>query len=95
MAESDATDHHTVCLGAAPCFGAARHETVLAAALRAGVAMASSCRNGSCRSCLCRLVSGSIVYSIEWPGLSAEEKREGLILPCVARPTSDLVIGPA
>lgn len=95
MAEPDATEHHTVCLGVTPCFAAAAHETVLAAALRAGVAMASSCRNGSCRSCLCRLVSGSIVYSIEWPGLSAEEKREGLILPCVARPCSDLVIGPA
>jgi hypothetical protein len=27
-----------------------------------------------------------------WPGLSADEKRQGFILPCVARPESDLVI---
>ena len=31
-------------------------------------------------------------YVIEWPGLSAEEQAEGLILPCVAVPESPLVI---
>ncbi len=38
------------------------------------------------------LVSGRIAYHIEWPGLSAEEKRDGLILPCVAHPLSDVVL---
>ena len=27
-----------------------------------------------------------MTYRIEWPGLSAEEKRVGMILPCVAYP---------
>jgi hypothetical protein len=27
-----------------------------------------------------------------WPGLSAEEKADGLFLPCVAYPASDLVM---
>jgi hypothetical protein len=41
---------------------------------------------------LCRLDSGQIAYAIEWPGLSVEEKLEGLVLPCVARPLSDIVL---
>jgi hypothetical protein len=41
---------------------------------------------------MCRLVIGRIDYEIEWPGLSAEEKREGLVLPCVARPLTDVVL---
>jgi len=41
---------------------------------------------------MCRLLSGTIAYRIEWPGLSAEEKAEGWILPCVAYAQSDLVL---
>jgi ferredoxin len=66
--------------------------SLLVSAARGGVVLASSCRNGSCRSCICRVQSGSARHLIEWPGLSLEEKREGYILPCVAVATSDLVI---
>jgi ferredoxin len=66
--------------------------TVLESSLLSGVAMASSCRNGTCRTCMCRLVSGSFDYQIQWPGLSQEEKEQGWFLPCVAVPTSDLVL---
>lgn len=52
----------------------------------------SSCRNGTCRTCLCQLVSGQVTYRIEWPGLSLDEKREGFILPCVAHAASDVVL---
>ncbi|MFC6284201.1 MULTISPECIES: 2Fe-2S iron-sulfur cluster-binding protein [Polaromonas] len=54
--------------------------------------MDSSCRNGTCRTCICLLTSGQVSYRIEWPGLSLDEKREGYILPCVAYPVSDVVI---
>lgn len=67
-------------------------QTLLQAALGAGLRLPSSCRNGTCRACLCRLLSGSVSYLIDWPGLLAEEKAEGWILPCVACATSDLVI---
>jgi len=67
-------------------------QTLLQAALAAGVALPRSCRNGSCRACMCRLLDGRIRYRIEWPGLLAEEKQEGWILPCVAHAESDLVI---
>jgi ferredoxin len=65
---------------------------LLKAAQAAGIRLPSSCRNGTCRACMCRLVSGTVEYGIEWPGLLAEEKREGWILPCVALARSALVI---
>lgn len=65
---------------------------LLRAAREAGIVLPSSCRNGTCRACLCRLRSGSVRYAIEWPGLSADEKAEGLILPCVAIALGPLVI---
>jgi len=65
---------------------------VLIAAEQAGLYMESSCRNGTCRSCLCQLRSGRVSYRMAWPGLSAEEKAENFILPCVAYAQSDLVI---
>ena len=57
-----------------------------------GLQLTSSCRNGTCRICICQLVKGEVAYRIEWPGLSRDEKREGFILPCVAYPVSDVVI---
>jgi len=68
---------------------------LLESARDAGWVLPSSCRNGTCRTCTCRLVSGRVSYAIEWPGLSAEEKAEGSILPCVALPGSDLVLDAA
>jgi ferredoxin len=65
---------------------------LLASALAAGVILPSSCRNGTCRACLCLMEQGQVHYEIEWPGLSLDEKREGCILPCVACPDTDLVI---
>jgi ferredoxin len=73
-------------------FDAAPAQTVLEAARAAGHRLVSSCRNGTCRACLSRIVDGQIAYRIEWPGLSADEKRDGFTLPCVAEPRSDLVI---
>jgi ferredoxin len=69
--------------------------TLLEAAEMSRVQLPSSCRNGTCRTCLCQLVSGTVRYTIEWPGLSAEEKAEGCVLPCVAQPTSDVVLDQA
>ena len=67
-------------------------ETVLSAALAAGVPLPKLCRNGTCRTCRCKLLSGTAEHTIEWPGLSREEKAEGWVLPCVLRPLSDCVL---
>ena len=73
-------------------FDAAAGATLLQAAETAGLSLPSSCRNGSCRTCLCRLTAGSVRYLVEWPGLSIDEKRAGYTLPCVAVPESDVVL---
>ncbi|MEO7496340.1 MAG: 2Fe-2S iron-sulfur cluster-binding protein [Massilia sp.] len=71
-------------------FDAGPAETLLKAAERAGIALPSSCRNGTCRTCLCQMRGGAVRYVVEWPGLSVDEKREGCILPCVAVALTDL-----
>jgi hypothetical protein len=50
-------------------FDAEAPDTVLQAAERAGVRLPSSCRNGTCRTCICQS-SGTVRYKIDWPGLS-------------------------
>jgi ferredoxin len=75
-------------------FDAPAETPLLLSALQAGLRFDSSCRNGSCRTCIRQLASGRVSYRIAWPGLSAEEKAGGYILPCVAYPASDLVLLP-
>ena len=73
-------------------FPADATQTILQAFEVAQIYLSSSCRNGTCRTCISTLICGDIRYNIYWPGLSAEEKQAGLILPCCAHPQSDLVI---
>ncbi|SIT29184.1 2Fe-2S iron-sulfur cluster-binding protein [Achromobacter sp. MFA1 R4] len=73
-------------------FDAPAGTSVLMAAQAAGIKLPSSCRNGTCRACMCLMLEGSVAYAIEWPGLSRDEKEEGWILPCVAQATGALEI---
>jgi ferredoxin len=73
-------------------FDCAADQPLLLAALNAGIALPWSCRNGTCRSCIAQLAEGRIEHRIPWPGLSAEEKAEGWVLPCVAEPRSDVTL---
>jgi ferredoxin len=66
--------------------------TLLKAAEASGIELPSSCRNGTCRTCICQRLSGETRHIVEWPGLSADEKAEGWILPCVAQALSDLTL---
>ena len=75
-------------------FAARADRTLLESAAAAGIAFASSCRNGTCRTCLRKLHGGSVHYAIAWPGLLPEERMAGdQVLPCVAYPRSDVVLG--
>ena len=65
-------------------------ETLLDAALRAGLDVPSSCRTGTCRTCIALLERGDVHYVVEWPGLIPEERAQGWILPCVAQARSDV-----
>jgi len=68
-------------------------QTVLDAALAAGIVLPYSCRNGACSSCKGKVVSGEFEAG-EYPAqsLSPEELAEGYTLFCQARPQSDLVV---
>jgi ferredoxin len=60
-------------------------QTLLQAAEAAGIDLPASCRNGTCRTCLSHMRQGSVRYPVAtWPGISPDERLEGLVLPCVA-----------
>jgi CDP-4-dehydro-6-deoxyglucose reductase len=64
-------------------------ETILDAALRAGLNLPHSCKGGHCSSCRARILSGSVTYPLGNPlGLLDEERREGYALLCQAHPAS-------
>src|SRR5689334_25018760 len=68
-------------------------QSVLEAALAAGLNLPHSCKSGHCSSCRARLLEGEIHYpSGRPPGLTAEEAASGQVLLCQARPRSDLVV---
>jgi ferredoxin len=68
------------------------HQSLFKSMSLAGIAWPVSCRNGTYRTCMGRLIQGQVAYDVPWPGLSAEEKIEGHCLPCIARPLTDTVI---
>ncbi|MEJ2764380.1 2Fe-2S iron-sulfur cluster-binding protein [Photobacterium sp. MCCC 1A19761] len=72
-------------------FFADEQETVLQAALNAGVAFPNRCQVGVCAMCLCRKISGEISHQLE-PMLTENEQAEGWIFPCQATAKSDLVL---
>jgi CDP-4-dehydro-6-deoxyglucose reductase len=65
-------------------------ETILSAALRAGLNLPHSCKGGHCASCRARLVAGSVAYErgLLPAGISPQEAAEGHVLLCQARATS-------
>lgn len=67
-------------------------ETLLESAQRQGICLPHSCQNGTCRTCRLQSHVNSFNYRVEWPGLSAEEKRSGMTLSCVAIPNEDVWI---
>lgn len=67
--------------------------TILRAALAAGIALPCGCRNGSCGACKGRVVSGRVDRGPYAEGaLTGAELAQGYALFCCTRPLSDLVI---
>ena len=68
-------------------------ESILAAAIRAGVGLPYGCKNGACGSCKGKLVSGQAeIGAHQERALSAAEREAGQTLFCCAMPQSDVVI---
>lgn len=68
-------------------------ETILSAALRAGLAPSYGCGNGNCGLCKARIVSGQTrqILNSDYP-LSASERAQGYALLCSHTAVTDLVI---
>lgn len=69
------------------------NDTILEAALRAGLALSYGCSNGNCGLCKAKIVSGEIkkVQSHDFV-IGEAEKRQGYALLCANTAVSDLVI---
>ncbi|MFW5815329.1 MAG: CDP-6-deoxy-delta-3,4-glucoseen reductase [Wenzhouxiangella sp.] len=74
-------------------FSARPGETVLSAALRHGIVLPYSCKNGTCASCKCRIVEGTVVYPYNPPSaLEFNDLYAGFGLSCQAVAEGDLII---
>lgn len=68
-------------------------ETILHAALEAGVNLPYGCRDGACGACKGRIVEGRVDYGAHSPNaLTDNEKHTGHALFCCASPLTDVVI---
>ena len=68
-------------------------QTILLAALAAGIPYPHGCKSGRCGSCKSRLVSGEVDMLPHTPfALSPDERADGLILACRAQPLTDATV---
>lgn len=68
-------------------------ETILDAALRAGLNLPHSCKGGHCSACRARIVSGSVHYPLGRPlGLLEDEERAAQVLLCQAHAASAEIV---
>ncbi len=74
-------------------FSVEENETVLEAALKQGITLPYSCRDGVCGVCKGKVVQGTVDYGKHQSStLNAVEKAAGMALFCCAKPKSDLII---
>lgn len=76
-------------------FAVANEESILDAAIRAGVSLPHECTFGGCGTCRIRVHEGQVDYDDFPMALTAEEHDEGYALACQARCKSNVVIEPA
>ncbi len=87
------SEHKVTIRGSGRAFLVREGETVLSAALRQGVMLPYSCKNGTCASCKGQLISGQVDYPFHPPmALDETDKAGGGILCCQASPKTDLTI---
>jgi ring-1,2-phenylacetyl-CoA epoxidase subunit PaaE len=66
-------------------------ETVLEAALRAGLDLPYSCRGGMCSTCRARVTGGSVRMDVNY-ALEPWETTAGYVLTCQSHPTTDRLV---
>ncbi len=85
--------HQVTVLPSGHQFTAQPGQTVLDAALKAGVGLPYGCKNGACASCKGKVVSGDVSLAPHQArALSGDEIKQGMTLFCCATPLTDLTI---
>ncbi|KAG2494566.1 hypothetical protein HYH03_007332 [Edaphochlamys debaryana] len=75
--------------GAVHTLKAPRGANVYNSAERSGVHLPAVCKQGSCSSCVCKLLEGTVTYSTQPECLTPKLKGEGFVAICVASVNSD------
>ena len=74
-------------------FAANDSETILAAAITAGVGLPYGCKDGACGSCKCKKLSGDVTHDTHSDkALTPQELADGFVLTCRATAHSDVVL---
>lgn len=74
-------------------FSCEEDESILSAALKAGIGLPYGCKNGACGSCKGKIVEGKVHHtSYQAKALSSQELTTGMSLFCCARPETNLTI---
>lgn len=85
--------HHCALVPSGRAFPVDDGETILQAALRAGVVLPYGCKDGACGSCKSQLMDGRVDYgTYQRKALSDAEKEQGGVLICCATAQTDVVI---
>ena len=82
----------TISLANGKSFVTEGQETLLDAALRAGLVLEHSCKTGRCGACKAQVLSGASVASGSEAGLSLDERDAGWILTCVRHSDGDVAL---
>ncbi len=73
-------------------FAATDSETILAAAISAGVGLPYGCKDGACGSCKCKKLSGEVTHdSHSDMARSGQARAEGYVLSCRAKADGGVV----
>ncbi|RQO53332.1 CDP-6-deoxy-delta-3,4-glucoseen reductase [Paucibacter sp. KBW04] len=74
-------------------FEVERDETILGAAIRAGIGLPYGCKDGACGSCKSRLLEGRVIHGAhQAKTLTEAEEAAGFVLTCCATPQTDCVL---
>jgi ferredoxin len=66
-------------------------QTVLELSEELSIGIENSCRVGTCGLCKVKMTSGEVDMAVE-DSLDADDKANGIILACQAKPKSDIVV---
>jgi len=73
-------------------FSAALGDSLVDAALSAGITLPHSCKTGRCSTCKCKVLQGATTALQTETGLTESEKAEGWILSCVRSAQTDVTL---